>query len=207
MGISEAMLNQALSQSFFQRDTVLVARELLGKHLVCRMPEHAQPIVCKIVETEAYTQDDPACHAYAGPKGRGLTLYKQPGLSYVYFIYGMYHCLNVVTEPEGRAGAVLFRALEPVQLPAEVTLNTKGPGRLCKALGITKAEHNEILLTEETSPLYLMEGEPVADDEVITTTRIGISLAQDYPWRFYIPGNPWVSIKAKPNVISAKSKI
>lgn len=183
-----------LVPEFFAHNTVDVARNLLGKTLMAWQPESQDYLPCRIVETEAYTQNDPACHAFRGNKGRAATLFKQPGLAYVYFIYGMYYCLNVVTEPENTAGAVLFRAVEPL---GDASLKTNGPGRLCKALGITKALHNEIVLTEENRLLYLGEGEEVPDKSVITTTRIGISTAQEYPWRFYINNNPWVSVKAK----------
>ncbi|MBY0405638.1 MAG: DNA-3-methyladenine glycosylase [Cyanobacteria bacterium] len=111
-------LPQALSPLFFNRDTVKVASDLIGHHLVRIFPEtpDTPPLILRyrIVETEAYTQNDPACHAYQKTTGRAATLYKAPGLAYVYLIYGMYHCLNVVTEETGVAGAVLFRALEPL---------------------------------------------------------------------------------------------
>jgi DNA-3-methyladenine glycosylase len=106
----------------------------------------------------------------------------------------MYHCLNVVTEPEGTAGAVLFRALEPVE-PATLTAKTHGPGRLTRALNIRREFHNELDMTNPTSPLQLLAGEPVDDANIVQTTRIGISLAKDYPWRFYIKDNPWVSVR------------
>lgn len=189
------MIHPALPSEFFVRDTLEVARALLGCHLL-RWDEAARDyIICRIVETEAYTQDDPSCHAFKGPTGRAATLFKEPGLAYVYFIYGMYHCLNVVTEPPGQAGAVLFRAVEPMHHPSGLTLKTHGPGRLCKALAITKAEHNELRLTQPNQALYLAKGEPVPEEAVVTTTRIGISVATDYPWRFYIRGNPYVSAK------------
>lgn len=185
-----------LPADFFARDTVTVAQTLLGMHLMCWDEIHQDYLAFRVVETEAYTQDDPSCHAFKGPRGRGVTLYKAPGLAYVYFIYGMYYCLNVVTEPTGRAGAVLFRALEPLHPPTGAAFNTKGPGRLCKALGITKALHNELPLSEINPMLYLAPGDPVPPSQIVTTTRIGISVAQDYPWRFYIQDNPWVSVKA-----------
>lgn len=121
-------------------------------------------------------------------------LYDHPGTAYVYLIYGMYDCLNVVTEPHGSAGAVLFRALEP---PEGSNLRTHGPGRLTKALNITRKAFNGTLLTAPDSGLFLSTGAPVPDADVIQTTRIGITKAADYPWRFYIQGNPWVSVKAK----------
>jgi DNA-3-methyladenine glycosylase len=111
-------LPQALSPLFFNRDTLEVACDLIGHHLVRIFPETPEApkrvLRFRIVETEAYTQDDPACHAYQKTTGRAATLYKSPGLAYVYLIYGMYHCLNVVTEETGVAGAVLLRALEPL---------------------------------------------------------------------------------------------
>lgn len=100
----------------------------------------------------------------------------------------------MVTEPHGTAGAVLFRALEP---PEGLTLRTNGPGRLTKALNITRQEFNGTLLTAADSGLFLSSGVQVPDAKVIQTTRIGITKAADYPWRFYIQDNPWVSVKAK----------
>jgi DNA-3-methyladenine glycosylase len=145
-----------------------------------------------IVETEAYTQNDPACHAFKGKKGRAATLYNAPGRAYVYFIYGMYHCFNVVTEPQDRAGAVLVRALEPIP-PLS---HTHGPGRLCKSMHITR-EFNNIDLTDATGPLWITLGKPVSETQIIQTTRIGISTAQDYLWRFYIKDNKHVSLVKK----------
>lgn len=191
------LLQTALTPAFFAGDTLAVAKALLGQHLVCWDTDANDYIICKITETEAYTQDDPSCHAYKGPKGRGKTLFMEPGLAYVYFIYGMYHCLNVVTEPEGRGAAVLFRGLEPIYNPTGRDLNTKGPGRLCKALGLNKDLHNEKPLTEPNRLLFLAPGEAVDETAIITTTRIGISVAQDYPWRFYLKDSKWVSVKAK----------
>jgi len=143
-----------------------------------------------IVETEAYTQNDPACHAYKGKTPRAITLFKEPGLSYVYLIYGMYHCFNVVTEPYDIAGAVLIRALDPV-IPAS---NTNGPGKLCRELNITK-ELNEQDLTLSKSDLWIESGNKISKAQIVQTVRIGIKLAVDYPWRFYIKDNPYVSKK------------
>lgn len=217
---SVPFMNQSLHplpQTFFQRHALDVARDLLGQILLVQIPHpstpattnNTRPIRLKIVETEAYTQDDPACHAFGRTHGRAATLYKQPGLAYVYFIYGMYYCLNVVAAPPGQAGAVLFRGLEPLDpishdtLPlspssATSTLTsaksrlTNGPGKLCKHLHINK-QHNEVDMTHPTSPLVLYPGHPLPSDQIIQTTRIGIRLAADYPWRFYVKDNPWVS--------------
>jgi DNA-3-methyladenine glycosylase len=182
----------SLPAHFFVQDTVTVARALLGHGLISRNPQSGIITTGRIVETEAYTQNDPACHAFKGSKGRGATLYKTPGMAYVYLIYGMYHCLNVVTEPEGQAGAVLFRALEPVG-EAIKPINTRGPGRLCRSLGITRHTHNETDLTSSDAPAYLCYGDPEANPDIIASSRIGISQAKEVPWRFYLYGNPWVS--------------
>ncbi len=186
-----------LTTDFFAQDTLQVAKALLGKHLVSWSDLGHCYVTCKIVETEAYTQTDPACHAYKGARGRALTLFKDPGFSYVYFIYGMYYCLNVVTEPKGLAGAVLLRALEPLDLIPGEYQNTKGPGRLCKALGITRDTHNEHSMITPGGKMHLCEGATVSPHEIVTSTRIGLSIAQDYPWRFYLQDNPWVSVKAR----------
>jgi DNA-3-methyladenine glycosylase len=184
----------ALPATFFERDTVVVARELLGCYLWRYQPDTEQWLRLMVVETEAYTANDPACHAYNRTTGRAEMLYGHPGTAYVYLIYGMYDCLNVVTEPHGTAGAVLFRALEP---PEGMSIRTNGPGRLTKALNITRQEFNGTLLTTVNSGLFLSSGASVPDIDVIQTTRIGLTKAADYPWRFYIQGNPWVSVKAK----------
>lgn len=183
-----------LAPPFFERDTLTVARELLGCRLLSFQPELGQWLECVIVETEAYTGDDPACHAYNRKTGRAQMLYDHPGTAYVYLIYGMYNCLNVVTEPHGTAGAVLFRALEA---PEGTAFRTNGPGRLTKALNITRQVYNGLPLTSAESGLYLSAGAPVPDAQVIQTTRIGITKAADYPWRFYVKDSPWVSVKAK----------
>lgn len=174
-----------LKRDFYNRDTLEVAKDLLG-HKLCRKI-NGKILSGIIVETEAYTQNDPACHAFKGKTPRAITLFKQPGISYVYFIYGMYHCFNVITEPEETAGAVLIRALEPV---GDIG-NTNGPGKLCRELQITK-ELNEIDLTSD-SLLWIEEGIKVPKNKIHTTTRIGIKQAADYPWRFYVRENKFVS--------------
>lgn len=174
-----------LTQEFFERDTLCVAKDLLGA-VLCRSIDG---IVKKgiVVETEAYTQEDPACHAYRRTK-RSETMFKDAGLSYVYFTYGMHHCMNVVTEPKERGCAVLIRALEPV---SEALVNTNGPAKLCKQMQITR-ELNEIDLSK-SDELWIEAG--ASPQEIVTTTRIGITQATEYPWRFYIKDNKWVSKK------------
>jgi len=175
-------------REFYNRNTLEVAKDLLGCKL-CRKVG-GQTFCGMIVETEAYTQNDPACHAFKGKTPRAATLFKQPGIAYVYFIYGMYHCFNVITEPEETAGAVLIRALEPIQ-PLS---NTNGPGKLCREMNITK-ELNEVDLTSPDSGLWIEKGIKIPENKIVTTTRIGIKLASDYPWRFYIKDNSFVSKK------------
>lgn len=180
--------NKVLTKTFFKRDTLKVAKDLLGCVLVKKCGDKVFKGI--IVETEAYKANDPACHAYKGKTKRALTLFKEPGLSYVYMIYGMYFCINVVTEPFDTAGAVLIRALEPL----ENIENTNGPGKLCKALSINKS-HNEIDLCDLESEICILKGNKVFKENIVQTTRIGIKQAADYPWRFYIKDNPFISKK------------
>lgn len=177
-----------LTRDFYKRNTLDVAKDLLGCRL-CR-EFNGEILTGVIVETEAYTQDDPACHAFKGKTPRAITLFKKPGLSYVYFIYGMYHCFNVTTEPEGTAGAVLIRALEPIS----PLLNTNGPGKLCRELNITR-EHNEVDIISKASGLWIEEGITIPKTKIHTTTRVGIKQAVQYPWRFYVKDNAFVSKK------------
>lgn len=180
--------NKILTKNFFKRDTLKVAKDLLGCVLVRKDSDKVYKGI--IVETEAYKANDPACHAFKGKTKRAETLFKEPGLSYVYMIYGMYYCINVVTEPFDTAGAVLIRAIEPL----ENIQNTNGPGKLCKALTIDRS-HNEINLCDEASEIYIQKGNKIPDENIVQTTRIGIKQAADYPWRFYIKDNPFVSKK------------
>ena len=188
-----------LDRAFFARETVVVARDLLGHLLVHETPQGR--LVGRIVETEAYRgSDDPASHAYRlTPRSRIMA--GPPGVAYVYFTYGNHFCLNVVTEPEGVAGAVLLRALEPLEglevMRARRGLGpaapahrlAAGPGRLTQAMGITRA-HNGWDLTRP--PLYLAHGRPGVL-VVASGPRIGIRRGRDRPWRFSIAGHPCVS--------------
>lgn len=177
-----------LKREFYNRNTLDVAKDLLG-HKLCR-EINGEVLSGIIVETEAYTADDPACHAFRGKTPRSATLFKQAGLAYVYFTYGMHHCFNVVTEEEEIAGAVLIRALEPLGDLVE----TNGPAKLCKQMQITR-ELNEIDLASDDSCLWIEEGIKVPKNKIHTTTRIGIKQAADYPWRFYVKDNRFVSKK------------
>ncbi|WP_066640328.1 DNA-3-methyladenine glycosylase [Desulfolucanica intricata] len=186
-----------LPRAFYDRDTVQVARELLGALLVHDTPEGR--IVGRIVETEAYLQGDPACHASRGETKRNRSMFGPPGHAYVYIIYGIYHCFNIVTRPRGVGEAVLLRALEPLEgIPLMQSRRKKerlvdlcgGPARLVQALGI-EMEHNGVDLT--MGNLVICEG--TIPKEIVTTTRIGISQGKDLPLRFYIAGNKYISRK------------
>jgi len=161
-----------LSRSFFLRSTPQVAQDLLGKRLIF---EDFSGI---ITETEAYHQDnDPACHAYRGKTSRNAPMFMKGGYSYVYFIYGMYYCLNIVTESEGTAAAILIRGLK-----MDDGLHLNGPGKLCRHLGINK-DHNVIDLV--TSDQFYVKNERLMPD-FIATPRIGIRQGADKLWRFVI---------------------
>lgn len=177
------------SSAFYRRSTPLVAKALLGSYLCRRLPT-GEVLRCKIVETEAYRDDEPACHAARGPTPRCAVMFGPPGISYVYFIYGNYHCLNVVTEPEGRGCAVLIRAVEGD--------DTDGPGKLCRQLGITR-EHNGIDLTSAESELWISPGEAPKRSAIGTSSRIGISSAQHLLWRYFIMDHPNVSGRKSSN--------
>ena len=193
-----------LHRAFYARDPRRVARELLGKVLV---RGDRSNLTARIVEVEAYLgQEDPAAHAAAGNTARTSVLFGPPGHAYVYFIYGNHYCLNVSCEPEGRAGSVLFRALEPLtsleemahargielRVPKDVVQLTNGPGKLCEAFAITRARDNGCDLTCTTASLWI--GDDGYHAGTITTTpRIGITKAADKPLRYLLDGNPFVS--------------
>ncbi len=172
-----------LSGRFFDKSTLEIARNLLGIRL-CRRLEDGSILSGRIVEAEAYTQDDPACHAFRGITPRSKIMYGPPGFAYVYFIYGMYHCLNVVTEVDGTAGAVLIRAVE-----AE---GANGPGKLCRQWQIDKSM-NGLNLLDDTSLLWLAQDALLPDEKIDVTPRVGLSVAVDNPWRFCVSGNKYVS--------------
>jgi DNA-3-methyladenine glycosylase len=188
------MSTKIVSRSFYDRSPELVAPGLLGKLLVRTL--HGERLIGRITEVEAYLGDsDPASHTFIGPTSRNSVLFGPPGYAYVYFVYGMYYCLNVSCLPAGQPGGVLFRAFEPIEgiatmallrkLPvtANPKLLTGGPGRLCQALGITRAEHNGLDLTLSTSPLHILD-DGFAPNSIEATPRIGIRKAQDRLLRF-----------------------
>jgi len=180
-----------LDLSFYARPALPVARELLGKVLV--LDEGGVRKAGRIVETEAYVgEHDLACHAAKGRTARTEVLFGPPGRAYVYLIYGMYHCFNVVTEPEGVAAAVLVRGLEPLEgFPPGAA--TDGPGKLCRAMGLSLAHNREDLLSDR---LHLLDGPRVPDRQVVRGPRVGVDYAGEWaakPYRFWIRGNAFVS--------------
>jgi DNA-3-methyladenine glycosylase len=190
---------------FYDRDPRRVSRELLGKVLVRR--EGRQLRTARIVEVEAYLgENDPAAHSFAGRTLRNAVLFGPPGHAYVYFIYGNYYCLNVSCLPDGVAGGILFRAVEPLvgiehmAKSRNVSINsardlrklTSGPGRLAEAFDITRERDNGKDLTSKRSDLF------IADDgyrvsRILITPRIGITKAAERPLRYVIAGNDFVS--------------
>ena len=179
----------------------VVARKLLGKLLV----RAGELLVGRIVEVEAYFgESDPAAHSFAGKTARNAVLFGPPGHAYVYFVYGMHFCLNVSCEPEGLAGCVLFRALEPLcgleamavgrglAAPVRASSLTSGPGRLCQAFGITREGDNDADFTAPESDLQIQDDGFVAG-EVLVTPRIGITKDAQRAARFLLAGNPFVS--------------
>lgn len=188
-----------LQKSFYNHPTVQVAKDLLGKNLVREI--EGKLLIGKIVETEAYTHDDPASHAYKGERNANKSLFGPVGHAYVYFTYGNHFCFNVVAKvPNVSAGGVLIRALEPIEgieimqelRPGKKIKDlTNGPGKLTQAFAITK-ELNGIDLMQK-GPLYLTEGEVIPEENIVATKRIGISRAQDKLWRFCIEENQFVS--------------
>ena len=184
-----------LGRSFYSRKTDLVAKDLLGCILVHKFD--GKKLSGRIVETEAYFgENDPGSHASRGMTPRNRIMFGKPGFAYVYFVYGNHYCLNFTTEPEGKAGAVLIRALEPLEGIEEMKRRrgrednlTNGPGRLTQALGITK-EHNGTDLTG--NEIYVLRGRK--PEEIVRTTRIGLSNGKNLLLRFYIRGKKFVSV-------------
>jgi DNA-3-methyladenine glycosylase len=191
-----------LSREFYERDTLTVARELLGKYLVHNTPEGST--TGKIVEVEAYIgPEDAAAHTYKGLRSsRTEVAFGPGGFAYVYLIYGMHHCFNIVTSTANKPEVVLLRALEPVDGLELIRKRRKtdrlkdlcsGPGKLCSAMGITR-EHNAADLC--IGELYLLDNDRVPEDEITATPRINIDYAGEaraYPWRFLIRNSQYVS--------------
>ena len=198
-----------LSREFYNRDTVQVAQDLLGKYLVRRY--HGELLVGRITETEAYIgRCDKACHAYNYRRtSRTETLFMTPGHAYIYLIYGMYNCLNFVTEPEGEPAAVLIRAVEPIAgtdticrlrfgdkplTPYRIKHFMDGPGKVCKGFSLTRDENrmdlmsDELFVSDTLDELGITYPE-LPQERLCAGPRIGIDYAEearDFPWRFWL---------------------
>ena len=190
-------MRRKLRREFYNRPTLKVAEELLGKYLVVNKRDKI--LSGKIVETEAYIgSDDPACHASRGMTLRNRVMFGPPGYAYIYFTYGMYHCLNLVTEKEGFPAAVLIRAIEPDQ-GVELMMRrrgtksiknlTSGPGKLCQALGLDRSLNGEDLCSKK----IWVEDRGVKGGKIKSSSRVGINQGKNKKWRFYILDSEFVS--------------
>ena len=192
-----------MNHSFFRKDTVELARNLLGCLLVHGTPDGVAAGM--IVETEAYVGGvDKACHAYQNRSERTEIMYGDGGYAYVYFIYGMHHCFNVVTGPAGEGNAVLIRALEPVigldlmrkrRQTNQLQNLCNGPGKVCQALAITKGEYG-MDLCDPAGPLRLVRFRHIPDNRITSSPRINVAYAEEaaaWPWRFYVKDNLYIS--------------
>jgi DNA-3-methyladenine glycosylase len=196
-----------LQRPFFQQNILEVSRALLGKILVHESSEGTT--AGRIVEVEAYMgPEDRAAHSFGGRQTpRNDVMYGEKGHAYVYLIYGMYYCFNVTAGAEpGKPEAVLIRSLEPIEgleimekrrgvVLGKVRNLTNGPGRLCMAMDITKAQHK---LDLTVPPFYIYDSQPIPKEDIVEAKRIGVDYAgewKDRPWRFYLRGNSFVSVK------------
>jgi DNA-3-methyladenine glycosylase len=193
----------ALPRDAYLRPTEDVARDLLGRYLV-RWTDGQPARVARLVETEAYLgEGDRASHAWHGRTGRTAPMYEEAGHAYLYFIYGMYWCLNVVTEEVGRPHAVLLRGAEPI---AGIEGSTDGPGKLCRAFGLDGA-FNRTDLT--ASALQITVGEPIQDERVAVSPRIGVAYAGEWaerPLRWYVADSPFVSARRVASRVRARPR-
>ena len=195
---------EKLSRAFYARDTRVVARALLGKVLVHRDGEVLR--AARIVETEAYHGPrDLASHARFGPTPRAAIMFGPPGFAYVYVIYGLSHCVNVVTGPEDFPAAVLVRAAEPV---AACLHSTRGPGNLCRALGIRRQVDNGRDLTGDD--LYVLDDGARRPARIVTGPRVNVDHAGTWaerPWRYAIAGSAWVSRPPPGHAVATRARV
>jgi DNA-3-methyladenine glycosylase len=203
-------LGRRLPRSFFARPSTEVAPDLLGRVLARTLADGTR-LAARLVEVEAYEQGDPASHSYKGrPTARTQVMFGPPGRLYVYFSYGQHFCSNVVTGPDGFGSAVLLRAAQPLQgievMAAnrgtdDVRLLCSGPARLTQAFGIARADNGTDLVRDLS--LILLSGAPLSPRAIGRSTRIGVSVGGERPWRFFergssfvSPGRPWTRARA-----------
>ena len=219
--VEELSLLPPFSRSFFLDHTVSVAKRLIGTYLVRRA--EAALLVGRIVETEAYRQDDPASHSYKGPTDRCRVMFESGGLVYIYRIYGIHECLNFVTEAAGVGCAVLVRAIEPIcglrtlwesrfgepapaNFPDSRTIGdmsylariksvANGPGKVCQAFDLTRTVHNGLPIDSGT--LYVVGDPTDSEPAVEEDRRVGISKGTELRWRFLLAGSPFVSRRSR----------
>jgi len=199
--VNLTVLNQIVEPSWLARPSTEVAPELLGCTLVRLLPS-GQTIRGVIVETEAYAPGDPAFHAYRRRTERNAVVFGSAGRSYIYLIYGCYHCCNIVTDQEGIPSAVLIRALQLKSVPlgidicfeAKLERVAAGPGKLCRMMQFDRSLNGGLL--QPGQPLWLEHRSVPFQQQLqpsIQTTRIGVSQGADLPWRWYISNCPAVS--------------
>ncbi len=190
---------ERLEKQFYEQPTLELAEQLLGKIFVRMLPGNIQ-LKGRVVETEAYLGwQDEACHAWRGRTTRNQIMFRKPGTLYVYFSYGCHYLLNIVSEPENSAGAVLIRAMEPIegipfmQKQRGTTILTNlmsGPGKLAQALAIDSGCNGKELFGHE---FFLENAPPLPPEMIGTSTRVGISRSRELPWRKFIRNNPNIS--------------
>lgn len=204
--MQDKLSNKKLTKTFYQRELLRVAKDLLGKIIV--KYDNDFILAGKIVEVEAYHGDiDEAAHSYGGMTKRTEIMFEEGGYLYVYFTYGAHHCCNVVTGKKGQGTAVLVRAVEPVsgidsmiknrfrrklKNEKEISNLTSGPGKVCQAFGIDRS-HSGIDLTG--GKIFILENTRIPNKEIGVSKRIGITKSKELPWRFFIKDNPYLSRK------------
>ncbi len=194
-----------LDPDFYLRGVVEVAQDLLGKTFVRKISD--QTLTGTIVEVEAYDVEDEASHSFNGQSKRNRVMFENGGLLYVYFIYGVHYCCNIVTGKADHGAAVLIRAIEPLTNLETLAVNrfnkatlrdkeiinlTNGPAKLCQAYKIGRADNGTNLNGDD---IYILDAPKLKKNQIVQTTRIGISRAKELPWRFYIKDNIFVSQK------------
>ena len=204
--ITSPIINPIIGHSWLERSALEVAPDLVGCTMVRTLP-NGQQLRGTIIETEAYEEGDPACHAYRKKTDRNWIMFGPAGYTYVYLIYGMYHCVNIVTDRDEFASAVLIRALQMETMPENYELGkpkeklhrvAAGPGKLCRVMQIDKALYGTKL--DGTGPLWLEHRTPdwqqsldLESRQLVQTTRIGLTQGVELPWRWYLKDSPAVS--------------